>query len=84
MKFPLLYVSRSSLRTSRHLSPDECRVIVHTTCPRLTILAQSRLLGDPRDYRAVSAQFSRQIWSGLPLDVTHSDITPPLHDFLPF
>ena len=50
-------VSRSSLRTSRHPSPDECRVVVHATCPRLTNPTQSHLLGDPRGYRAASAQF---------------------------
>ena len=50
-------VSWSSLQTSRHLSPDKCQVITHTTCPHLTNPMQSRLLGDPRGYRASSAQF---------------------------
>ena len=50
-------MSRSSLRTSQHPSLDECRVVVLTTNARLTASMQSRLLEDPRDYRAASAQF---------------------------
>ena len=38
-------------------SPDEYWVVVHTTHVRLTTLMQSRLLEDPGDYRAASAQF---------------------------
>ena len=52
-----VYVSRSSLRTSRHPSPDKCWVIILTTNTRLTTPMQSRLLEDPRGCRAASAQF---------------------------